>query len=118
MVLRRAQWEEKQMAQSEEWLHQGSVLSPVLCNVYTNNKPVHNNTRIFIYADHLCIATQRSSIEQTETVLIEPLHNLKVTTCVQILTKHKNREASRKLNIACYNMYIEHIQPCISENDQ
>ena len=56
----RTQWEEKQMAQSEEWLPQGSVISSVLFNVYTHDQHVHNETRSFIYADDLCIATQRS----------------------------------------------------------
>ena len=54
-------------------LPQGSVLSPVLFNVYTNDQPVHNETRSFIYADDLCIATQRSTFEQTETILTEAL---------------------------------------------
>ena len=57
-------------------LPQGSVLSPVLFNVYTNDQPVHNETRSFIYADDLCIATQRSTFEQTETILTEALQNL------------------------------------------
>ena len=38
-------------------LPQGSVLSPVLFNVYTNDESIHNETRSFIYADDLCIAT-------------------------------------------------------------
>ena len=42
-------------------LPQVSVLLPVLFNVYTNEQPVHNATRTFIYADDLCIATQRST---------------------------------------------------------
>ena len=101
-------------------LPQGSVLSTVLFNVYTNDQPVHNETRSFIYADDLCIATQRSTFEQTETILTQVLQNLgeyyernhlranpgKTQTCAFHL---KNREASRKLNITWYNKHVEHI---------
>ena len=101
-------------------LPRGSVLSPVLFNVYTNDQPVHNETCSFIYADDLCIATQRSTFEQTETILTEALQNLgeyyernnlrenpdKTQTCAFHL---KNREASRKLNITWYNKHLEHI---------
>ena len=95
-------------------LPQGSVLSPMLFNVYTNDQPVHNETHSFIYADDLCIATQRSTFEQTETILTEALQNMgeyyernhlhenpdKTQTCGFHL---KNREASRKFNIAWHN---------------
>ena len=57
-------------------LHQGSVLSAVLFNVYTKGQPVHNERRNFIYADDQCIATQCSTFEQTETILTEALKNL------------------------------------------
>ena len=101
-------------------LPQGSVLPSVLFNIYTNNQPVHNETHNFIYTDDLCIATQRSTFEQTKTILTEALQNLastmKVITCVQNLTKTqtcafhlKNREASRKMNITWYNKHLEHI---------
>ena len=57
-------------------LPQGSILSPVLFNVYTNDLPVHNEIRSFFYADDLCIATQRSTFEKTETILTVALQNL------------------------------------------
>ena len=101
-------------------LTQWSVLLPVLCNVYTNDQLVHNDTRSFIFADDLCIATQRSTFEQTETILTEAVHNLdkyykrnhlranpgKTQTCTFHL---KNREASMNLNITWYNKHLEHI---------
>ena len=100
-------------------LPKGSVFSPVLFNVYTNNQPVQNETRCVIFVDDMCISTQRT-FEQTETILTEALHNLseyyernrllanpdKTQTCAFHI---KNREASRKLNITWYNKHLEHI---------
>ena len=39
-------------------LPQGSVLAPMLFNIYTNDQPIHADTSSFIYADDLCIASQ------------------------------------------------------------
>lgn len=100
-------------------LPQGSVLSPMLFNIYTNDQPIHTNTRSFIYADDLCMATQHSTFERTETILSEALESMgkyyeknqlranpeKTQTCTFHL---KNREAKRKLNITWYNKKLEH----------
>ena len=74
-------------------LPHGTVLSPVLFNVYTNDQLVHNETRSFIHVDDLLIATPRSTFEQPETIPNEALQNLGEyyeMNHLQILTKHKH----------------------------
>ena len=95
-------------------------LSPVLFNVYTNSQLVNNVTRNFIYADDLCIATEHSTFEQSETIRTEALQIMSVyyernhlranPDKTQICAWHlMNREASRKLKITLYNKHLEHI---------
>ena len=57
-------------------LPQGSVLSPTLFNIYTNDQSVHDGTRSFIYADDLCITAQFPTFSQVESTIEEALAEL------------------------------------------
>ncbi len=46
--------------------HRALVLAPTLFNIYTNDQPVYQNIRRYIYADDLCIATQSNSLTVIE----------------------------------------------------
>ena len=48
---------------------QGSVLAPMLFNIYTNDQPIHADARSFIYADDLCIASQGNDFSNIEASL-------------------------------------------------
>ena len=57
-------------------LPQGSVLSPILFNIYTNDQPIHDGTRNFIYADDICVTAQYSSFTEVETTIGDALDEL------------------------------------------
>ena len=54
-------------------LPQGSVLAPLLFNIYTNDQPLPESTQRFLYADDLCNTAQNKSFEMVEQHLRKAL---------------------------------------------
>ena len=105
-------------------LPQGSVLAPVLFNIYTNDQPVSPGTRSFIYADDLGIATQNSDIKEIEATLTRALDSLTVyykanqlkanPSKTQVSLFHLRNHESGKLNYHSCGMVL----PLITANIQ
>ena len=88
----------------------GSVLSPILFNIYTNDQSIHNGTRNFIYADDLCVTAQYFSFTEVETTIGNALEELTQyyrsnslranPDKTQVTAFHlRNKEANRSLKV-------------------
>ncbi|KAL4092463.1 hypothetical protein QTP88_026964 [Uroleucon formosanum] len=97
-------------------LPQGSILSPVLFNVYTADI-VKTNSRKFIYADDICIVKQGKTFEEIENNLGKDLAKIQkyLKTWHLILNASKsaaiafhlnNREANYKIKINVNGEFI------------
>ena len=102
----------------ENGLPQGSVLSPTLFNIYTNDQPILDRTRSFIYADDLCITAQYPTFQEVEQIIEEALgeltHYYRSNSLranpdkTQVTAFHlRNREDKRSLQVSWNGVDLE-----------
>ena len=94
----------------------GAKLIPqhrLLFNIYTNDQPIHADTRSFIYADDVCIVSQGHDFNNIEASLTSALSIMatycdtnqlranpsKTKVCAFHLRNRERREAKRELNV-------------------
>ena len=105
------------MAQTEEWPSTRQRPCPSVVQHNTNDQPVHPKTRSFLYADDLCIATQKQSIEEVEKIIGDALAGLTPYYAAnhlranpektEISTFHlKNRDAQRELKVVWHGKLL------------
>lgn len=99
-------------------LPQGSVLSPTLFNLYTNDLP-STTSRKFIYADDICCGAQARTFSELEKILNSDMSKIdeycrkwrlqpSVTKTVSSVFHLHNAGASKELNIVLNGQRLKH----------
>ena len=84
-------------------LPQGSVLAPLLFNVYTNDQPLPSYCSRFIYADDLCITTQQSDFQHVEHTLELALDEMSI-----YYSRNHLKPNPAKTQICCFHLRIKY----------
>jgi len=89
---------ESPLKRLKDGLPQGSVLAPLLFNVYTADLP-QTRSRKFIYADDIALATQNKDLGRTESVLSQDLETMK-----RYFDSWKLKPNPGKTEVACFHL--------------
>ena len=96
----------------------GECSPPTLFNIYTNDQPILDGTRSFIYADDLCVTAQYTTFQEVEQQIEEALgeltHYYRSNSLranpdkTQVTAFHlRNREAKRSLQVSWNGVDLE-----------
>ena len=86
-------------------LLQGSDLAPILFNLYTNDQPIHQGTRSFVYADDIAVTTQSTYFAPIDETLTSTLVGLSEYYTTNQLRANATKDASQPLPSAASRMW-------------
>ena len=102
------------MENTKERSTTGECSLPTLFNIYTNDQPILDGTRSFIYADDLCVTAQYPTFQEVEQQIKEALGELTHYSLranpdkTQVTAFHlRNREAKRSLQVSWNGVDLE-----------
>ena len=84
-------------------LPQGSVISPVLFNIYT--KPIYPGTQSFIYADDICVTAQYPSFTEVEETIEDALEEI-----TQYYKSNSLRANPDKTQVTAFHIRIKEVK--------